>query len=661
MVASPIFKLAGKLASNLASRSGSGLARMEKIFGTPPRVPSPTTIEKIARGDAAHARGPDYYIQQRMNKVTFDDPLDEVDKVILPETDLDRSARKYFAGLSREQRPGIGHIKEVSDEGTLQHNTRNYWDDNLEYNALRESPKETGTHADLAYQLEAAGDNLRELTKGRPEHPIPWHKNYVLEKINRLERSATNRHPDDAFGNREKLSKDDKIKLDKIREDASKIPVYSEETKLAKAIIMNVIENRPDSLLKNIKKYRDVMGLPDRVEPFKHGGGLSSINKPITINGQRHNLAWIRPDEASALKAMGGSGKKVGGIPAYFDAWSMGETPTPEEQETVPEPDHPYDYPDKPSDKTIAELPKAFTYETGVAKEDQDDFWNRPSDDPTEYQKIYDRPELNVYKTKLIERLGVPGMESYMKGLGTSGLRQMVDKFHTGYDFGGPMGTMEGLTRNIASDYASKLGLKEYIKKLKDLEEDDTLSEVELEEQREILNSAFRDQAKATGGVYNKRKDLTGIMSEWEKDPRVKDNLGLQLLGKIVPGKTFTDLGAKGLNALASLARVMGEYTTEDGKTFRVMDDGTLVEPDMPPDPSSVDPGTVEVAETVEAVAPTPEVVVAEAGPMETYQTGLQSIESNEGIENSIQILMNNSGVSESEARRMLGLDVNIA
>ena len=91
------------------------------------------------------------------------------------------------------------------------------------------------------------------------------------------------------------------------------------------------------------------------------------------------------------------------------------------------------------------------------------------------------------------------------------------------------------------------------------------------------------------------------------------------------------------------------------------MDDGTLVEPDMLPDPSSVDPGTVEVAETVEAVAPTPEVVVAEAGPMETYQTGLQSIESNEGIENSIQILMNNSGVSESEARRMLGLDVNIA
>ena len=46
---------------------------------------------------------------------------------------------------------------------------------------------------------------------------------------------------------------------------------------------------------------------------------------------------------------------------------------------------------------------------------------------------------------------------------------------------------------------------------------------------------------------------------------------------------------------------------------------------------------------------------------METFQAGLESIESNEGIENSIQILMDQYGISESEARVMLGLDVNIA
>ena len=56
------------------------------------------------------------------------------------------------------------------------------------------------------------------------------------------------------------------------------------------------------------------------------GGGLSSVKKSININGQPHKLAWIRPDEASALKAMGGSGKKVEGIPAYFDEHSWGES-----------------------------------------------------------------------------------------------------------------------------------------------------------------------------------------------------------------------------------------------------------------------------------------------------------------------------------------------
>ena len=93
MVASPIFKLAGKLASNLASRSGSGLARMEKIFGTPPRVPSPTTIEKIARSDEAFARGPVEYSRYR-------GPMEDVDEVIL-DAPLNISEREYFRNLPR--------------------------------------------------------------------------------------------------------------------------------------------------------------------------------------------------------------------------------------------------------------------------------------------------------------------------------------------------------------------------------------------------------------------------------------------------------------------------------------------------------------------------------------------------------------------------------
>lgn len=44
-------------------------------------------------------------------------------------------------------------------------------------------------------------------------------------------------------------------------------------------------------------------------------------NPPRTtkIRGQKHLLAYITPDEAKLLKAMGGSGEKIHGIPAFFD------------------------------------------------------------------------------------------------------------------------------------------------------------------------------------------------------------------------------------------------------------------------------------------------------------------------------------------------------
>ena len=41
--------------------------------------------------------------------------------------------------------------------------------------------------------------------------------------------------------------------------------------------------------------------------------------RTTTIKGQKHLLAYITPDEAKLLKAMGGSGEKVNGVPAFFD------------------------------------------------------------------------------------------------------------------------------------------------------------------------------------------------------------------------------------------------------------------------------------------------------------------------------------------------------
>ena len=51
---------------------------------------------------------------------------------------------------------------------------------------------------------------------------------------------------------------------------------------------------------------------------MKHGGGISSLNDSININGQPHRLVWANPKEERVLKDMGGSGKKVLGKPAYY-------------------------------------------------------------------------------------------------------------------------------------------------------------------------------------------------------------------------------------------------------------------------------------------------------------------------------------------------------
>jgi len=57
--------------------------------------------------------------------------------------------------------------------------------------------------------------------------------------------------------------------------------------------------------------------------PMAGGGGLSSIQKRMNIGGEPHRLSYINSDEASLLKQLGGSGRPVRGVPAYY----MGDEP----------------------------------------------------------------------------------------------------------------------------------------------------------------------------------------------------------------------------------------------------------------------------------------------------------------------------------------------
>jgi len=50
---------------------------------------------------------------------------------------------------------------------------------------------------------------------------------------------------------------------------------------------------------------------------MEHGGDIV-VPKERMINDQPHQLSYINPQEAGLLKALGGSGRKVDGIPAYY-------------------------------------------------------------------------------------------------------------------------------------------------------------------------------------------------------------------------------------------------------------------------------------------------------------------------------------------------------
>lgn len=58
------------------------------------------------------------------------------------------------------------------------------------------------------------------------------------------------------------------------------------------------------------------MGM-EPVMPMAQGGGLSTVQNSLNINGEPHRLAYINPSEESLLQQLGGSGRKIDGIPTY--------------------------------------------------------------------------------------------------------------------------------------------------------------------------------------------------------------------------------------------------------------------------------------------------------------------------------------------------------
>ncbi len=72
-----------------------------------------------------------------------------------------------------------------------------------------------------------------------------------------------------------------------------------------------------DKLEKNKSPMLTISMGMEPVMPMAQGGGLSTVQNSLNINGQPHRLAYINPSEESLLQQLGGSGRKIDGIPTY--------------------------------------------------------------------------------------------------------------------------------------------------------------------------------------------------------------------------------------------------------------------------------------------------------------------------------------------------------
>jgi len=387
----------------------------------------------------------------------------------------------------------------------------------------------------------------------------------------------------------------------------------------------------------------------DTTAAFKHGGqtmpgGLSGINKSININGQPHSLAWINPGEASALKAMGGSGRKVEGIPAYdineeFD-WSSLDTTAGVEDYGISSADMAAVYDDIGIDTRATFA--APTYGTGTdhggtedqrdtgevsyfypsttqstdQRGDQDQSGTSTSADTTYDSDVKDDYQSNEEYRRLTKEDFIQGRHSnklnpYINALYASGMitdqvadyiaslsgntiSSMMDAYDEGYSFGGPMGTLRGLSRDQGTDYTKKLKLKDFAKELKDLK-DKNLSQEDLDKQKGELFSKYQDIAKEYGANITENKRFKGMYSGLEEAAKregfMPKAIGAAAKYGLLPG-SFATAGLAGIaNLLTELFGVVGEFTTKEGQSYRLMEDGTLVEPDMyTPSQSDNDP-----------------------------------------------------------------------
>ena len=411
------------------------------------------------------------------------------------------------------------------------------------------------------------------------------------------------------------------------------------------------------------------------------GGGLSNLNKTMMIKGQPHKLAWIRPDEASLLKAMGGSGKKVDGIPAYFD-W-----PSADEGVDVPQGDDEgvFDSDAEYGSWKGADIlagqrgPDDLTVDPGLvrgltptAKADTYDYdsWKgadilagkpddtlateiRDSDVPMPYSGLETKEQIIARLMGDKETDGVPTYllpywnELADQGLfpdeiadrlagvmvNPTGLMGLREGYYEGYNYGGPLGTLQMLTDNIGQQYAESMQ-----QRLKERDEREAsvglLTGAPLgKETQNIFSSALGKIKDVFMGPDELTPDaIRDIQADFKErgatfTPMSDTERAIGAVLQPTIGKIFSSIVG---------GRPIGTLTTKDGLTYTVGEGGEITT--YPDTPVAVNEGNEPIERRKrKRVAPKEEEKVTEkVEETESFPTGRREA-SLEGLQNIYQ------------------------
>jgi hypothetical protein len=425
----------------------------------------------------------------------------------------------------------------------------------------------------------------------------------------------------------------------------------------------------------------------------KGGGGLSDLNETLMIKGQPHRLSYIDPRQAAVggpviRRFMGGYTDEDAGV---VDDVDMYGTDTPDmyftEDDFTP-------YANIPVSQVEANLglpSGTLDPKTGVGTGGSDEFEGRSGletfgDRARTFQSLGNIPGAlerfnesmrdqlpsNVYSTyfnAVLEKTG--DMDKTQKivdaALATPGIpEELIARFEgsksffsgdKGYQFGGPGPTlMNILATNVRDDFGPTI--KKHLQKDKYLKEMEKETGITVEEEAEGL----------FGTVLNKLSNV--FLGPEGLDSESLESLQAEIKER---GGEFTPMSGFGRGLQAVLTptfmkvissvlggRPIGTLETSVG-TFYVGEDGSLVNAaiDATPDTGN------EIESPYRSAIPLPTKTVTEsvkeAGPMETFQAGLESTDIDTGTANKIKILMDQYGISENQARQMIGLDINVA